>query len=362
MNNNKGILMVSNMYPDIKHPSYGIFVKKFCDQLDLNGIKYSLSVMHKADSKVWKITGYIFFYISTFFRVLFGNYDLIYVHYPSFSGGPVYFATKIRRRNIYTNLHGSDVVPENLMHEKMQKYTVGLLAESKKVIVPSEYFKELVSKKYRLKKETIFVYPSGGIDRKIFSRRDERQVAKFKKQYGIENEYPIFGMAGRISKDKGWDVFVEAANSIQANANFIIVGTGNEDGMLEKKIEKEKSNIIWVKKLLSQNELALFYSACDFFVFPTKRKGESLGLVAVEAMACATPVIASNYAAPMYYVKDGVNGFKVPMGDSKALTEIINKVIILNCEAKRSLSEGALKTAEHYFCENLNENFKKIFE
>lgn len=362
MINNNRILVVSNMYPDINHPSYGIFVKKFCNQLDTMGIIHSLSVMHKANSKIGKIFRYCWFYIVTFFKILFGNYDLIYVHYPSFSGAPVDIATRIRHRNIYTNLHGSDVVPENCIHEKMQKYTKKLLSKSEKIIVPSAYFKDLVAKKYDLKKENIFIYPSGGIDTKIFNKKNDGQVAKFKKQYGIENQYPILGMAGRISKDKGWDVFVDATSNIQTNANFVIVGTGNEDEMLEKKIKAENSNIIWIRKLLSQDELSIFYNACDFFVFPTKRAGESLGLVAIEAMACGTPVLASNYAAPKYYIKDGYNGFKFMMGDAKDLTETIQKILILNKAEKLELNKGAIETAECYYQENLNKKFREIFE
>lgn len=354
------ILIVSNMFPDSKHPSYGVFVEKFCKQVDEIGITYSLSVMHKADSKMGKIIKYVFFYVATFFRVLFGNYNLIYVHYPSFSGAPVDLATHIKAKCVYTNVHGSDVVPENNKHEKMQKYTKRLLEKSKKVVVPSEYFKTLVIKKYGLKNESVFVYPSGGIDPKIFCKKDKSVIEEFKKIYGINSQFPIYGMAGRISKDKGWDVFVDAVNSIKEKVTFVIVGTGNEDSMLEKKLEEKKSNIIWIKKLMPQEDLALFYSICDFFVFPTKRAGESLGLVAIEAMACGIPIIASDYAAPKYYVNDDYNGYKFNMGESEDLAEIIKKTLILSKEKKIELSEGASKTAEKYYCSNLIETVRKI--
>lgn len=361
MKNDK-ILVVSNMYPDEKHPSYGIFVKKFCDQLDLLNYKYSLSVMRKADGKVKKAINYLFFYFKTFFQVLFGNYRLIYVHYPSYSGAPVDFATSFRKRIIYTNLHGSDVVPENVTHEKMQRFTKNLLYKSKKIIVPSEYFKNLVSEKYGVSSTCISIYPSGGIDTTIFHEKDKTSIEAFKRKYGIDIDLPVFGMAGRVTKDKGWDTFVDAANGLDLKACFVIVGTGNEDKYLAEKIKESKGNVLWIKKLLPQDELATFYNFCDYFVFPTKRSGESLGLVAVEAMACGTPVISSDYAAPKYYVQDNVNGFKFAMGNAVSLAKVINKAFLLNNTEKANLRMGALNTSKQYYSSNLIEVFRKIFE
>ena len=362
MNSKNKILVVSNMYPDTKHPSYGVFVEKFCRQLETTGIYYTLSVMHKSDNVIEKALRYLLFYSRTFFEVLCGKYDLIYVHYPSFSGAPVDLANHIRHRKIYTNLHGSDVIPESHVHERMQKYTRKLVARSEKIIVPSDYFKEVVVTKYGVKEEFVYIYPSGGIDKKIFHAKQKEEIDRFKRKYGIHNCYPILGFAGRIIKDKGWDVFVDAASNIRGNVNFLIVGTGYEDSLLEKKIQELKLDTIWIKKLLSQDELSLFYSACDFFVFPTKRDGESLGLVAIEAMACGTPVIASDYAAPRFYIKDGYNGFKFVMGSSRALAEKMNKALLLSDADRIKLNHGAVSTAEHYFCENLQDSFSEIFK
>ena len=85
------------------------------------------------------------------------KYDIIYIHYASHSAAPVLIANKLRKLNIYTNVHGSDVVPENASQEKMQKYTKEILKLSSKIIVPSEYFKKLVSEKYHIDKNKIHI-------------------------------------------------------------------------------------------------------------------------------------------------------------------------------------------------------------
>lgn len=362
------ILVVSNMYPDKNHPSYGIFVKKFCEQLKNTEINVDKCVLLKNNVKYYKIINYIIFYIKALNKILFGNYNIIYVHYPSFSGAPVLWVSKIKKITVYSNLHGSDVVPETIYHRKMQKYTLQLLRLSSKIIVPSEYFKEYVSEKYNLNKHKIFIYPSGGINPKIFYRKDSSFKQKLIKKYSLKKETIIFGMAGRISTDKGWDVFINAIHILVKNgikANYLIIGDGIEKDKMNVLIKKKnlKKEIVWVQKLISQKELSEFYSGIDYLVFPTKREGESLGLVAIEAMACGTPVIASNYAAPKYYVKNGENGFKFTMGDANSLAETMIKGISYYTDKRiNKLRNGACKTAKNYLDENIKDNLIKILK
>ncbi|HFU4087139.1 TPA: GlcNAc transferase, partial [Streptococcus suis] len=107
------VLIISNMYPDDKNPSYGVFVEKFCNQLEKIGLSYNLSVMYKANSRISKIKNYIFFYFDALIRILFSKYDLIYVHYASHSSIPVLIAKPFIRSKVYVNVHGSDIFPEN---------------------------------------------------------------------------------------------------------------------------------------------------------------------------------------------------------------------------------------------------------
>lgn len=359
------ILVVSNMYPDTKHPSYGIFVKNFCKQLKYIGKDYELSVMHKADKKSQKIIKYIIFYIKTFLKCIFEKNDLIYIHYASHSAAPVLAARKVKKCKIYTNVHGSDVVPENKKQEKLQKYTIALLNISSKVIVPSEYFKNLVCEKYDISEKKVYIFPSAGIDAGKFFPMEQDKIDVEKYKYHINPQKITFGMAGRISSKKGWDTFLEAINITILNgyeANFIIVGDGDESDKLEDKLlylglEKK---VIFIKKLLAQDELAKFYSMLDWFVFPTKREGESLGLVAIEAMACKTPVIASDFAAPKFYVENGVNGYKYECGNTMALAALMTSLIKKEVD-ETILKEGAYKTAKKFWTDNIISKLELIF-
>ncbi len=65
-----------------------------------------------------------------------------------------------------------------------------------------------------------------------------------------------------------------------------------------------------------QNTLPYYYSAAEVVVMPSHY--ESFGMVALEAMACGTPVIASRVGGLAHLVKDGETGFFVPAQDPEA--------------------------------------------
>ena len=71
-----------------------------------------------------------------------------------------------------------------------------------------------------------------------------------------------------------------------------------------------------------QSVLPLYYAAADVTVLPSYY--ESFGMVALEAMACGSPVIASRVGGLVTTVRDGVTGFLVPDGDVEALAERID--------------------------------------
>lgn len=362
------ILVVSNMFPDKGHPSYGIFVKNFCDQLAELEVSYQKSVMYKKDNSFKKIWSYLVFFFRTFFMLLIGHYDIVYVHYASISSIPVLCAAHFKKINMYVNVHGSDVVPESGKQERFQVFTKKSLTKAIKVVVPSVYFKKYVQSKYGIASNKIWVYPSGGVSLQTFAKEKSGElIEKYRQKYSIDKDIPTFGMAGRISKGKGWDKFILAIkelNKLGVKANYFLIGNGTKENeeKLNKLIKDSKvTNLIRVG-LQPQDKLAIFYNMFDFFVFPTEREGESLGLVALEAMACGTPVIGSDFAAPKYYISDGINGYKFEMGSVQSLTKTMNKSskIFSDKDEYLKLSNGALQTAYRYSNEKIIDNLKEI--
>jgi D-inositol-3-phosphate glycosyltransferase len=75
----------------------------------------------------------------------------------------------------------------------------------------------------------------------------------------------------------------------------------------------------------SQDSLPYYYSAAETVVVPSQY--ESFGMVALEAMACGKPVVASQIGGLAYLVQDGVTGFTVPVDDPIELANRISSLI-----------------------------------
>ena len=107
------------------------------------------------------------------------------------------------------------------------------------------------------------------------------------------------------------------------------------------------------------DKLAEVYNLMDVLAFPTLAN-ESLGLVALEAMTTGVPVISSDIAAPSYYIKDGVNGYKFEVGNADRLAECIDRCIS-DPEKHKSLKTGALNTAQKYSSTEAENILGKLF-
>src|SRR5699024_2769296 len=102
------ILLISNMYPNKKTPSYGTFVKNQVDILEKSGMSIKLSVMHKEKNIFLKLLSYLVHYIRSFFLILFSKQDIVYVHFASLNALPVLLAKIFKPSvNVMVNVHGS---------------------------------------------------------------------------------------------------------------------------------------------------------------------------------------------------------------------------------------------------------------
>ncbi|HFU4087233.1 TPA: glycosyltransferase family 4 protein, partial [Streptococcus suis] len=237
-----------------------------------------------------------------------------------------------------------------------------------KIIVPSEYFFKYIVKEFSIEEKKIEIYPSAGIDTNIFKMNVEVKTPQFLQILENKGNKKVFGFCGRISEGKGWDTFIQAIdnlkNSKRLNGIYILVGDGPQSDELERLIEEKKLGdiVIYFKQLLPQIELASFFSTIDYLVFPTRRNGESLGLVALESMACGTPVICSNFAAPKYYIDDGGNGIKFEVNSPSSLAEAILRAENQSLIEYSQMSNSARETASEYFEDNILPKLEKIIK
>lgn len=338
------ILVIANMFPSKEYPSYGIFVKNHVRLMEGTTDKVETITMQKELNKIKKLWLYIQFYCQIFFTLLFKKYDIVYLHYASHSAFPILCAKFLNRNiNLVVNLHGSDVFPETAFQEHLQKWVTRLLKQANHVVVPSDYFKQTVVERYHMAPENIWISPSGGVNRDLFA---PQETAKDRSPFQV-------GYVGRIDVDKGWDDALRAFSEFKHQANcpaqLIMVGSGKENAQKEALIQElGLQDDVRCYDLLPQEELVALYNEMDVFVFPSRRKGESLGLVGIEAMACGVPVIGSQIAGIQGYLVDGENGYFTETGNPYSIAEKLLEFHATTEDAKQALRSNAFRSAIPY--------------
>jgi glycosyltransferase involved in cell wall biosynthesis len=120
---------------------------------------------------------------------------------------------------------------------------------------------------------------------------------EMRRKLGISKKAVVVLTVRRLVYKNGIDTLIDAANSaVKKNPNiiFLVVGKGPSQNSVRAKIKQlGLENNFRLAGFVSDEELPFYYNVADFFVLPSK-SGEGLALVALEAMACGLPVIATD--------------------------------------------------------------------
>ncbi len=192
---------------------------------------------------------------------------------------------------------------------------------------------------------------------------------------GAPLEKRMLLFVGRIEPLKGIKTLLRAisdlSNNGQAEDNLCLAVIGGElmdvDGREseEMKILHQLRDEYGLQDLVtflgkrSQDSLPYYYSAAEMVIMPSHY--ESFGMVALESMACGTPVIASLVGGLIHLVEDGVTGYHVPVDDHLALSQRISS--LLKDKALRyRMGHDAFAFAKKYSWVNISSEIIKIYQ
>ncbi len=280
--------------------------------------------------------------IGTLADQLRGNYDLIHGHGMR---GALYavLAGQMARIPALFTAHNLIVNP-NFTQKILIRY---LVRNASACIAVSEAVRDSFDQ-CRTDRRKFHVI-SNGIDLQSYLKWVNFEKAN--KQYDIQPGAPLILGAGRLSKEKGFDVLVSAMREVQTkipDARLVIAGEGVEQAALK---ELATQQLIKVNFVGHVSDLVPLLRASDIVVIPSREEGQ--GFVALEAMACAKPVAASDVGGLPQTVLNNRTGVLFPVGDSEALARTLVK-LLNDPERRRELgAEGRIQVKKSYLLKDM---------
>jgi D-inositol-3-phosphate glycosyltransferase len=207
--------------------------------------------------------------------------------------------------------------------------------------------------------DNVFVV-APGVDLQTFSPGIGKSAARVK--LNVAPDAIMLTFVGRIQPHKGPDVLLRAAAEmvthsphLRAKLAVVIMGGASGSGLNELEKLKVLAKFLKIEDVthfvdpVSRENLPDWYRASDLVCVPSY--SESFGLVALEAQACGTPVVATAIGGLRTAVSDGISGSLVDGHDPKAWSAVISR-LIAEPQRRLLLSMGAVEHASHFGWEN----------
>ena len=166
---------------------------------------------------------------------------------------------------------------------------------------------------------------------------------------GIDPDRPYVIFVGRITRQKGVIHLVNAARALPPQAQLVLCAGAADTPELGAEVaagiatlQRERTGVVWIEEMLPRTEVVSLLSQASVFCCPSVY--EPLGIVNLEAAACATAVVASDVGGIPEVVADGVTGLLVHYGaDDPGAFEagLAGRLAELLAEPRRAADMGA---------------------
>jgi D-inositol-3-phosphate glycosyltransferase len=284
------------------------------------------------------------------------DYDLIHAHY--WLSGSAALALKTRwsvpvlqmfhtlgRLKNRVARSAAELEPAVRLEEETR-----IVSEADRIVAANVVERAELLRDYAAHASRIATIPCG-VDTDLFTPGDR---AEARRRLGLDDR-PVLLWVGRIAPIKGLDTLLDTVARLREGGQemrLLVVGgdadeptSGHETSLRQRIARLGLVDSVRFVGSQPQSVLPLYYAAADLTVLPSYY--ESFGMVALEAMACGSPVIASRVGGLVTTVRDGVTGFLVPDGDVGALAERI-ETLVTDPELRWRLGrEGVRWAAQH---------------
>ena len=240
--------------------------------------------------------------------------QLTYVHNPGDLPSAV-MASRAKRIPVAVHLH----LPPPF---RQPGWMNQLIRHSDAVITPSSDAATRWIREAALSEDRVSVIPTG-IDTTQYVPISDADRAGQRRALGMDPVVPVILYAGRIDATKGVADLLDAFRRMSECANLIVCGAGTETSYVsEIKSESSDMDVRWLDRRM---DMAPLLAAADLVSVPSLVP-ETQGMVAIEAMSCGTPVVASAVGGLPETLAAFPNHL-VPPGDSLALAATLDRLV-----------------------------------
>jgi glycosyltransferase involved in cell wall biosynthesis len=251
----------------------------------------------------------------------------------------IYFPKKTK---LIVHWH-SDIVAQKRLAKLLKPFFLHTLKRADKIIVatPIHVTSSLLLSDFADKCEVI----PFGIDVDYWQNKTSDEILQIEK---INQEYGKFILAvGRLVPYKGFEVLLQA---LKPDMKLVIIGTGKLEQILKKQAKELNSDrqVFFIGKQ-SLESLKCYLHACTVLAFPSVSENEAFGMVQLEAMACAKPIVntALNSAVP-WVARNQQEAITVTPRDIPALSSALQQLLTDDGLAHRLGEQGLLRVKQTF--------------
>ena len=235
------------------------------------------------------------------------------------------------------------------LYRKFLLKTIYKLPNVKKIVTCSLEIEKKLNSNYSLKNTKTIYNP---MDSKLISQ-------KLLAQKSVDFDYIL--AVGRLCRQKGFDILIKsfAKSSLKNRVKLVILGEGEERKNLEKLIVKYdlKSQVLLFGKV---DNPFIYMKYAKFFILSSRYEG--FGNVLLEALACGTPVVATDCeTGPTEIIENEVNSLLVPSEDVELLKDAMER-LYHDRELYKRLKTNTRKSVGRFDIKNIVKEWLNLFE
>lgn len=270
------------------------------------------------------------------------KYEFIHTHF-AIPTGPlgVWISRKFKLKNILS-IYGGDIYDPTKRFSPhnwwiLRKCVEWVINNTDVIVAESNNIKDYTYQFYNCKKE---------IDMIPMPYNIVNVPPKNRSELDLKENVRYMITVGRLVKRKGYDSLLKSFEKVKnMSTELIIIGDGPEKDSLMKLSEYLKiSDRVRFLGSIGEEEKFQYLNNSDIYVLSSVHEG--FGIVLQEAMQAGLAIVSTNNGGQVDFIKEGVNGYLVPVGDMDAMSKKMNYLSNNPDEIKRIGDNNLIKIKE----------------